>query len=179
MSMMQFLSTFRLYGPMVLLLAGGVTLLCSLLKKTVLKNCNKKLFVFLPFAVGIAAYAAYRAILYAIWREVEISLTLILEGGFGCGCAATLYYVAYEQFFKKGKTTASPVLPLLEGTVSEEKREECASVLYAEGMLLPEEELSPFVEQTLRAFAPDLSDGELALLTALIVRTLNTLREKQ
>ena len=62
MSAIQYLSTFRLYGWDVLLLAGAVTLLTALLKKTVLKNASRKLYVFLPFAIGILLYAAYRGL---------------------------------------------------------------------------------------------------------------------
>ena len=101
MSAIQYLSTFRLYGWDVLLLAGGVTLLTSLLKKTVLKNAPKKLFVFLPFALGIVLYAIYRALVTLSAEPFTTGLAATVEGGFACGCAATLYYVVYEQFFRK------------------------------------------------------------------------------
>ena len=104
MSAIQYLSTFRLYGWDVLLLAGGVTLLTSLLKKTVLKNAPKKLFVFLPFALGIVLYAIYRALVTLSAEPFTTGLAATVEGGFACGCAATLYYVVYEQFFRKRPT---------------------------------------------------------------------------
>ena len=104
MSAIQYLSTFRLYGWDVLLLAGGVTLLTSLLKKTVLKNAPKKLFVFLPFALGIVLYAIYRSLVTLSAEPFTTGLAATVEGGFACGCAATLYYVVYEQFFRKRPT---------------------------------------------------------------------------
>ena len=45
MSAIQYLSAFRLYGWDVLLLAGAVSLLTALLKKTVLQNAPKKPYV--------------------------------------------------------------------------------------------------------------------------------------
>ncbi len=104
MSAIQYLSTFRLYGWDVLLLAGTVTLLTALLKKTVLKNASRKLYVFLPFAIGILLYAAYRGLVTLSPLPFTTDLAATIEGGFGCGCAATLYYVIYEQFFRKRET---------------------------------------------------------------------------
>lgn len=104
MSAIQYLSTFRLYGWDVLLLAGAVTLLTALLKKTVLKNASRKLYVFLPFAIGILLYAAYRGLVTLSPLPFTTDLAATIEGGFGCGCAATLYYVIYEQFFRKRET---------------------------------------------------------------------------
>lgn len=104
MSAIQYLSTFRLYGWDVLLLAGAVTLLTALLKKTVLKNASRKLYVFLPFAIGILLYAAYRGLVTLSPLPFTTNLAATIEGGFGCGCAATLYYVIYEQFFRKRET---------------------------------------------------------------------------
>ena len=97
MSAIQYLSTFRLYGWDVLLLAGAVTLLTALLKKTVLKNASRKLYVFLPFAIGILLYAAYRGLVTLSPLPFTTDLAATIEGGFGCGCAATLYYVIYER----------------------------------------------------------------------------------
>ena len=152
MSAIQYLSTFRLYGWDVLLLAGGVSLLTALLKKTVLKNASKKLYVILPFALGIVLYAVYRALVTLSAAPFTAELAATLEGGFACGCAATLYYVVYEQFFRKkadGEAAdtgtaddggsqdadaggaASPVAPLLEGYVPEETRAEVAQALRA------------------------------------------------
>ncbi len=106
MSAIQYLSAFRLYGWDVLLLAGAVSLLTALLKKTVLQNAPKKLYVFLPFALGILLYAVWRALVTLSAEPFTTGLAATLEGGFGCGCAATLYYVIYEQFIRKKKTDA-------------------------------------------------------------------------
>lgn len=106
MSAIQYLSAFRLYGWDVLLLAGAVSLLTALLKKTVLQNAPKKVYVFLPFALGVLLYAVWRALVTLSAEPFTTGLAATLEGGFGCGCAATLYYVIYEQFIRKKKTDA-------------------------------------------------------------------------
>ena len=60
-------------------------------------------------------------------EELWNGLKEALEGAFACGCAATLYYVVYEQFFRaKTDGAAEPLAPLLEGFVPEEKREEAS-----------------------------------------------------
>ena len=196
MSAIQYLSTFRLYGWDVLLLAGGVSLLTALLKKTVLKNASKKLYVILPFALGIVLYAVYRALVTLSAAPFTAELAATLEGGFACGCAATLYYVVYEQFFRKkadgqaadtgaaddGGTqdadaggAASPVAPLLEGYVPEETRAEVAQALYEGARGKTGDVLRTFVRETLFSAAPDATEAELIALTELIAAYLASL----
>ena len=196
MSAIQYLSTFRLYGWDVLLLAGGVSLLTALLKKTVLKNASKKLYVILPFALGIVLYAVYRALVTLSAAPFTAELAATLEGGFACGCAATLYYVVYEQFFRKkadGQTAdtgaaddggtqdadadgaASPVAPLLEGYVPEETRTEVAQALYEGARGKTGDALRTFVRETLFSAAPAATEAELIALTELIAAYLASL----
>ena len=196
MSAIQYLSTFRLYGWDVLLLAGGVSLLTALLKKTVLKNASKKLYVILPFALGIVLYAVYRALVTLSAAPFTAELAATLEGGFACGCAATLYYVVYEQFFRKkadgeaadtgtaddGGTqdadaggAASPVAPLLEGYVPEETRAEVAQALYEGARGKTGDVLRTFVRETLFSAAPAATEAELIALTELIAAYLTSL----
>ena len=196
MSAIQYLSTFRLYGWDVLLLAGGVSLLTALLKKTVLKNASKKLYVVLPFALGIVLYAVYRALVTLSAAPFTAELAATLEGGFACGCAATLYYVVYEQFFRKkadgqaadtgaaddGGTqdadtdgAASPVAPLLEGYVPEETRAEVAQALYEGARGKTGDVLRTFVRETLFSAAPAATEAELIALTELIAAYLASL----
>ena len=194
MSAIQYLSTFRLYGWDVLLLAGGVSLLTALLKKTVLKNASKKLYVILPFALGIVLYAVYRALVTLSAAPFTAELAATLEGGFACGCAATLYYVVYEQFFRKkadgqaadtgaaddGGTqdaggAASPVAPLLEGYVPEETRAEVAQALYEGARGKTGDALRTFVRETLFSAAPAATEAELIALTELIAAYLTSL----
>ena len=204
MSAIQYLSTFRLYGWDVLLLAGGVTLLTSLLKKTVLKNAPKKLFVFLPFALGIVLYAIYRALVTLSAEPFTTGLAATVEGGFACGCAATLYYVVYEQFFRKRPTADTgaadgagenetpdtgaaddadtdmgevipPVAPLLEGFVPEETRHAVARSLTEGARGKTGDALRTFVRETLFSAAPAATEAELLALTELVAAFLSSL----
>ena len=175
MTAMQFLNVLRQYGADVLILAVGVSLITSLLKKTVLKNCPTKVYVFLPFLLGLLMYTAYR--MAVTWSVVPVTeeLRFTIESGLGCGSVATIYYVVYEQFFKKGKTKLS-LSPVLEGIVPDSVREEAADALLTGCKGLKAEELFAFVERTLARYAsPSLSEAEAhacvralsALLSAL------------
>ena len=177
MSFVQLVSAIRLYGADVLLLALGVTLVTSLLKKTVMKNCPKKVFVFLPFVLGLVFYAIYRLIATASALPLLKELPVTIEGGFGCGCAATLYYVVYEQFLR-GKFRADPLLPLLE-FVPEERRAEAAKTLYDGAKDLGEEEMQRYFEENLNTFAdPPMSEDELRATAELLVGFMLLLQKK-
>ncbi len=171
MTAMQFLKALEQYGADILLLAAGVCLITALLKKTVLKNCPNKVYVFLPFLIGIVLYAAYRAIV--TWSALPFTegIAATLEGGLGCGSAATVYYIFYEQFIRKGKTKLS-LSPILGGIVPEEKCEEASDELLAGAKERPEEEIGVFVKETIIRYAGEsLTDAELEAL----VRALSTL----
>ncbi len=171
MTATEFLEALNSYGADVLLLAAGVSLLTALLKKTALKNCPNKVYVFLPFLIGIVLYAAYRAI--ATWSASPFTenIASTLEGGLGCGSAATMYYIFYEQFIRKGKTKLS-LSPILGGFVPDEKCEEASDELLAGAKERPEEEIGVFVKETIVRYAGEsLSETELESL----VRALSTL----
>lgn len=170
MTAMEFFCALNKYGADVLLLAAGVTLLCGLLKKTVLKNCPNKAYVFLPFLIGLVLYAAYRAL--SMWSVAPLTTEIgsTVEGGLECGSAATMYYILYEQFVKKGKTALS-LSPMLGGFVPDGKCEEASDELLKGSKERPAEELGAFVEETLKRYTEDLSEAELAA----VVRAVSTL----
>ena len=175
MTIVQYLSAFCTFSADVLLLAFGVTLVTSLLKKTVFKNCSKKLFVFLPFALGLVFFAAYRAIVTLSYIPFTEELSGTLEGGFACGCAATLYYVVYEQFFRANKTEETTklipaVTPLLAGFVAEAQTAEAAEKIRQGSQGLTGDKLFVFVRETLAGYTlPEVSQTELDALTRLVV----------
>ncbi len=173
MDSLKFLTVFRAYGADVLLLALGVTLVTSLLKKTALKNCSKKIFVFLPFAIGIVVYAVYRALVTLSAAPFTSDLAKTMEGGFACGCAATLYYCIYEQFLRTGKKQ-NPLLPLLE-IIPENIREQAANELLEKCKGKPREELSVPVKETLALYAPDAPEAEVEALAKILVGYLGVI----
>lgn len=175
MTIVQYLSAFRLYGADVLLIALGVSACTSLLKKTVLKNRAKKLCVFAPFVLGTVFYAVFRAIATKSAAPFAADFAETLEGGFACGCAATLYYVIYEQFFRN-RGDLPPVAELLAGIVPEEKLGEAAKELTAGSAQKSGEELLLFVTETLARYAdPPLTGTELALYTDTVAQFLESM----
>ncbi len=171
MTVIELYSVLHRYGVDVLLLALGVTLLTSLLKKTVMKAVSRKVFVFLPFGFGILIYA-----LYSLFARGGLCFTAdaavsLLKGGLETGCAATLYYVFYEQFLR-GKFVMDPLLPLLE-CVPEERRQEASEAIRgisAEGT----DALQGIREQLAHFADPPLSEEELSATALLLKEFIST-----
>lgn len=168
MTVVQIVGALRLYGADVLLIALGVTLLTSLIKRTLLKNFSGKVYVFLPFAIGVLIYACYRMIITLSAAPLTEELLSTCEGGFACGSVATIYYVVYEQFLRRGKTELSPLLPLLEGFVPEELKEAVADALIGGYKAVERENLPAFVLEALKSIVPELSDGDAELCSRLV-----------
>ena len=188
MTILQYLSAFRLFGGDVLVLGLAVTIAVSVLKKTALKNAPKKLFVFLPFALGTIVFAAFRCLAELSAAPLTSDLAATFEGGFACGCAATLYYVVYEQFLRVKQSAAGnaenatsenaaaentaaenaptdgarsaeeTVRTLLKTFVSAETAEEAAKALSDGYRAMTKEAFGAFVSETIARFAPALGD---------------------
>ncbi len=177
MSFMELIDALRAYGVDVLLLALGVTLLVALLKKTVMKNVPKKVFVVLPFAIGIVLYAIFRALVSLSPEPFTSEIASTLEKGFACGCCSTLYYVIYEQFIR-GRSV-SPLYPLLEGVVPEKKRRQAANALYKGSKALPEEERVQYFKENLNTYSdPPMSEEELSNLASILAEFLSSIQKK-
>ncbi len=167
MTVIQLYGVLHRYGVDVLLLALGVTLLTSLLKKTVMKSVSKKVFVFLPFGLGILIYGLYSLLARGGACFTADALRAILGNGIGTGCAATLYYIFYEQFLR-GKFPADPIAPLLE-CVPEDKRQEASKAISDALKGVCAEDACEKIEETLACFAdPPLSEEELSLTAELL-----------
>ena len=176
MTAWQFFHAFRTFGADVLLLALGVTLLTSLLKKTVMKNCNKKAFVFLPFVIGIIVYAVYAALVTLSANPFTKDLWTTIEKGISCGLAATLYYVLYEQFIRTPKSTknADPLCVLLEGIVPDEAIQEAAAALLQKCAGVEKEHLAEVIRQTLTPYvSPELNEVELSAAVIILAQYLS------
>ena len=179
MTALQFFTALRTFGADVLLLALGVTLLTSLLKKTVMKNCTKKVFVFLPFAIGILLYAVYSSLVTLSADPLYKDLLLTVEKGISCGLAANLYYVLYEQFFcaSKSKKEQNPLYPLLDGIVPDDKKEEAAATLIEKSTGVEKEQLPQVIEEALSPYtSPELSKMELSAAIAILVQYFSVLK---
>lgn len=174
MTVLELYGALRRYGVDVLLLALGVTLLTSLLKKTVMKSVSKKVFVFLPFGLGILIYSLYSILSRGGLCFTAEEISTLIRQGFSTGCAATLYYVIYEQFLR-GKFTADPLAPLLE-CVPEGKRKEASAAILSACENAGERELTEVISEQLCAFAdPPLSEEEAALAAELLKEYISSL----
>ena len=182
MSAIQSLGGFFSDSWQSLLLALGVALVTFILKKTV-KKLPEKVFTFLPFALGILAFAVYRAIATLSWAPFTTEIVTTLEGGFTCGCAAILCFVACDKLLKKvgergSGEAVTPVTPLLEGYVADDKLAETAATLMEGSAGLTEEELPQFVRETLSAAVlPETTEAELLALCALVGAYLSQISE--
>lgn len=178
MTALQFFDALRTFGADVLLLALGVTLLTSLLKKTVMKNCNKRVFVFLPFAIGLIVYAAFAALVTMSANPFTKNLSQTTEKGLSCGLAATLYYVVYEQFVRSPKGTGKldPLYALLDGFVPEEKKAEAIAFLNKKSFGVKKEQLPPIVREAFISYAaPELSATEIDAAILILVKYFSVL----
>ena len=154
MTILQYLSAFRLFGGDVLVLGLAVTI-----------------------AVSVAELSA---------APLTSDLAATFEGGFACGCAATLYYVVYEQFLRVKQSAAGnaenaaaaaentgsaenaptdgarsaeeTVRTLLKTFVSAETAEEAAKALSDGYKAMTKEAFGAFVSETIARFAPALGD---------------------
>lgn len=178
-ALIRYLGTLRLYGADVLILASGVSLLTSLLKKTVFKKASKKIFVFLPYVFGLIFYGVYRAVVTRSAAPFTHEFFATTEGGFAVGCVATLYYVIYEQFFRGKKNGAGNALtPLLEGVVPAENVAEISEILLAQSAGKSREEIAALVKETLSATDCALTDAETELYCNLVTAYLTELQKK-
>lgn len=171
MSYVNVVNALRTCRADVLLLAIGVTLLTALLKRTLLKNASKKLFVFLPFALGVLLVGVYRVIAAQGLSPLTEEFAQTLEGGFSCGCAANLYYCVYEQFVR-GKKGVTPLASLLVGFVPEGMEEEAAREIEEKTASLEEQKIPAAVREILLSYAPGLAEEEAEACAALITAYL-------
>lgn len=202
MTILQYLSAFRLFGGDVLVLGLAVTVGVSVLKKTVLKNVTKKLYVLLPFILGAIVFAAYRCLAECSFAPLTAALCKTMEGGFACGCAATLYYVVYEQFLRvklpaaadeekqtqEERQAGAPPAPqaadaqetgldaLLCGYVPAEALAEAVGALREGSSQLTEAAFASFVREALVRYAPALDEGERDTLARLVTEKLAAAR---
>lgn len=176
MSIFQIIDAFAFYGLDVILLSALTALTVQLLKKTVLKNCNKKTYTFLPFTFGAIYYAAYAAIRQMSLAYLIENYVAVLEHGFSVGTLATLLYVCYEQFLRDKKTadaTESVIATLITGYVPADGVEEVAKAI-AEA--IEKDVTGDGAKKTAEILAANQAEGitenDVKLLAKLIIETL-------
>ena len=62
MDFFTIMDDLTLYGVDIAVISGVTCTIVQILKRTVLKNCNKKVLTFLPFVIGTVLYAVFAGI---------------------------------------------------------------------------------------------------------------------
>lgn len=176
MSIFQIIDAFAFYGLDVVLLATLTSLTVQLLKKTLLKRCNKKIFTFLPFIFGTLFYAAYAAISNLSFVYLIDNYITILEYGFSVGTLATVTYVCYEQFLKNKtdvSATEGVIATLIAGYVPSENVESVAKLIAeAIGKDVTGDGAKKTAEILTQNQSGEISENDVKMLAKLIIETL-------
>lgn len=159
MTVFEIIEAFTFYGFDIIALAVATSISVQILKRTLLKNCQKKIITFLPFAIGALLYAGYCALVHLSFRYILDNYVSVLEHGFSVGALSTLIYVWYEQFVRN-KNTGSAAAQVISTLIEE---------------YVPKEELLSIAEEIARAIQRDVT-GDGAKKTADIL-TAHSLEE--
>lgn len=172
---LKIIDAFAFYGFDTLLLAALTALTVQLIKK-LFKRAQKKLFTFMPFALGTLYYAVYAGLVNMSFYYLLDEYASVMEHGVSVGAAATLLYVLYEQFVrdKAAENPAEAVIAaLIEGYVPSGKVEAAAAAIAeairrdvtGDGALRAAEILTENADG-------EITESDLKLLSKLIIETL-------
>jgi len=131
LTVLKLIDAFAFYGFDTLLLAALTALTVQLIKK-IFKRAQKKLFTFLPFAVGTLYYAVYAGLINMSFYYLLDEYASVLEHGVSVGASATLLYVLYEQFVREKKHLSPAegiISTLIEGYVPKSSVEKVAATI--------------------------------------------------
>lgn len=176
MSIFQIIDAFAFYGFDVIALATLTTITVQILKKTVLKKCNNKIYTFLPFVFGTLFYAAYAAVRQLSLEYLIENYVSVLEHGFSVGTLATLTYVCYEQFLQNKRSvsaTEGVIATLIAGYVPSDAVEKVAKLIAeAIGRDVTGDGAQKTAEILAQNQLEDISPNDVKLLAKLIIETL-------
>lgn len=177
MAFVEICDLFTYYGVDVAVLAAVTCALTQVLKTTVLKNAQKKLYTFLPYILGVALYAAYAAVTRLDISFLAKNFALVLSKGVSAGALATVIYSAYCSLKKGGGTSKEEVIAdMLCGYVPEGQEAEAAAKIAA----LPEEEdiglRANQIADIILGYAQNIPRGESEVLARLIIKTVSRLK---
>ena len=176
MSIFQIIDAFAFYGFDVIVLGALTSVTVQILKKTLLKKCNKKIFTFLPFIFGTLFYAAYAAVRHLSLEYLIENYITVMEYGFSVGALSTLTFVCYEQFLQN-KTTVSAtegvIATLIAGYVPSDSVENVAKLI-AEA--IGRDVLGDGAKRTAEILTENqcenVTENDVKLLAKLIIETL-------
>lgn len=175
MTFVQIVDMFTYYGVDVVVLAALTCAITQVLKTTLLKNAQKKLYTFLPYIIGIVLYAAYAAASRPDIGYLAANFAAIANKGISVGALATIVYVAYGHLAKGGPQAQKTeiICLLLTGYIGEDIKEKAAAEIAA---ALQQCAVETGAEQTAGIIAAysggDMSQKEIEILSNLIVKTV-------
>lgn len=175
MSVFQIIDAFTLYGMDVIILSFMTAFSVQLLKKTLLKNVNKKIYTFLPFIIGAVYYAIYACLRNLSFVYLLQNYVDVLEHGFSVGALSTLMYVCYEQFLREKDETSTiegVIATLIEGYVPTDEEEEIAAEIAAAIEKDVTGDGATKTAEILLAHSEDITEKDVKLLAKLIIETL-------
>jgi len=176
LTIVQIIDAFAFYGFATIALAAVDCLMVQILKKTLFKRCNKKIFTFLPFIIGTLLYAAYACVRNLSFCYLVTNYVSVLEHGLSVGALSTLIYVCYEQFLREKGTTSTTedvIATLIEGYVPTDEAEDIARQI-AEA--IEKDVTGDGAKKTAEILAANgqegVSEKDFKLLAKLIIETL-------
>ncbi len=176
MTIVQILDLFVFYGIDTVLLASLTAICVQLLKISLFKRMQNKLYTLMPFVIGTLFYAVYASVIHADWAYVLKEYVSVLEHGVSVGALATLEYVLYEQFVReKPKTDAmeSVIQTLIEGYVPTNQVEQTAkSIADAIAKDVTGAGATKTADILKDNVSEQVSEKDIQLLSKLIIETL-------
>lgn len=176
MTVIQIIDAFAFYGLDVILLSVLDCIIVQVLKKTVMKRCNRKIFTFLPFLFGCILYAVFIAISKLSFTYIFDNYIDVIEHGFSVGTLSTVVYVCYEQFIRckdVTSTTEGVIATLIEGYVPGDGVESVAKQI---ALAIEKDVTGDGAKKTAEILLANGGDGvterDVKLLSKLIIETL-------
>ena len=176
MDIFSIIDTLTLYGVDIASISVLTCVIVQVLKRTVLKNCQKKVLTFLPFVLGTLFYAVFAAATNLSLSYLVSELPQVCERGFTIGSLSTVIYVWYEQFIRANETTSATegvIATLIEGYVPANSVAAAAkSVAEAIERDVTGDGAKRAAEILNAAKAEGVSERDINLLARLIIETL-------
>lgn len=170
------IDTLTLYGVDIAAISVLTCTVVQILKRTLLKNCRKKILTFLPFVLGTVFYAVFAAVSNLSLSFLIDELPYICERGFTIGSLSTVMYVWYEQFVREdGRTseTEGVISTLIEGYVPTDEVEKTAkSIAEAISRDVTGDGAKRTAEILNASRNGDVTERDVALLSKLIIESL-------
>lgn len=176
MDIFSMIDTLTGYGADIAFISVATCAVVQILKRTILKNCQKKVLTFLPFILGTLFYAAFTAAYNLSIASIIDGLPAVCERGFTIGSLSTVMYVWYEQFVrcKTGQSATEGVIStLIEGYVPTDELESVAKSI-AEA--IQRDVTGDGAKKAAEILSANTSEGvsqkDITLLAKLIIETL-------